>query len=125
MTKEREALKLVLDVLVEINKLSIGENAICLPAEIDTAMDAAKEVLAQPEQEPTWWLVEYHDWAREFVTKKPEESIAIKRVTALYTAPPQRTWVGLTDEEKNAMTWGNDIYRILELAEAKLKEKNT
>ncbi len=52
MTKEREALKLAFDVLVEINKLSIGENAICLPAEIDTAMDAAKEVLAQPEQEP-------------------------------------------------------------------------
>ena len=37
----------------------------------------------------------------------------------------KRTWVGLTDEEKNVMTWGNDIYRILELAEAKLKEKNT
>ena len=34
-------------------------------------------------------------------------------------------WVGLTDEEKNAITWGNDIYKILELAEAKLKEKNT
>ena len=33
-------------------------------------------------------------------------------------------WVGLTDEEKNVMTWGNDIYHILELAEAKLKEKN-
>ena len=37
----------------------------------------------------------------------------------------KRTWVGLTDEEKNAITWGNDIYKILELAEAKLKEKNT
>ena len=36
----------------------------------------------------------------------------------------QRQWVGLTDEEKNVMTWGNDIYHILELAEAKLKEKN-
>ena len=36
-----------------------------------------------------------------------------------------RPWVGLTDEEKNAITWGNDIYKILELAEAKLKEKNT
>jgi hypothetical protein len=51
MTKEREALKLVLDVLVEINKLSIGENAISLPAEIDTAINAAEEVLAQPPEE--------------------------------------------------------------------------
>ena len=37
----------------------------------------------------------------------------------------KREWQGLTDEEKNAITWGNDIYKILELAEAKLKEKNT
>lgn len=38
-----------LEALEEINKLSIGENAICLPAEIDGAMDALRERLAQPE----------------------------------------------------------------------------
>ena len=43
-----EALRLALEALGEINKLSIGENAICLPAEIDTAMDAIKQALAQP-----------------------------------------------------------------------------
>ena len=48
-TKQTEALKLALEALEEINKLSIGENAICLPAGIDTAMDATKQVLAQPE----------------------------------------------------------------------------
>ena len=47
----REAMKLALEALEEINKLSIGENAICLPAEIDGAMDALRERLAQPEQE--------------------------------------------------------------------------
>lgn len=52
MNKQREALKLALEVLEEINKLSIGENAICLPAEIDTAMDAIREALAEPEQKP-------------------------------------------------------------------------
>jgi hypothetical protein len=35
------------------------------------------------------------------------------------------TWVGLTDEEKNEITWGKTVYEILDLAEAKLKEKNT
>ena len=45
---EREALKLALEAFDEINKLSVGENAICLPAEIDTAMDACRKVLAQP-----------------------------------------------------------------------------
>jgi hypothetical protein len=41
--------------------------------------------------------------------------------------PPaaQRQWVELTDEEKNEITWGKTVYEILELAEAKLKEKNT
>ena len=49
MTKD-EALKLALKVLEEINKLSVGENAMCLPAEIDTAMDACREALAQHEE---------------------------------------------------------------------------
>ena len=52
MSKQREALKLALEVLEEINKLSIGENAICLPAEIDTAMDAIREALAEPARKP-------------------------------------------------------------------------
>ena len=52
MSKQTEALKLALEALEEINKLSIGENAICLPAEIDTAMDAIREALAeQPAQQ--------------------------------------------------------------------------
>jgi len=35
-----------------------------------------------------------------------------------------KEWQGLTDEEKNEMTWGKTVYEILDLAEAKLKEKN-
>ena len=50
---DRELMQQALDALEEINKLSIGESAICLPAEIDTAMDALRERLAQPEQEFT------------------------------------------------------------------------
>jgi hypothetical protein len=42
---DREAMQMVLEALVEINKLSIGENAICLPAEIDGAMDALRQAL--------------------------------------------------------------------------------
>jgi hypothetical protein len=38
--------------------------------------------------------------------------------------PPQRTWVGLTDEEIKQM--GLDNYRqVVREVEAKLKEKNT
>ena len=42
----------------------------------------------------------------------------------LVMAQSEHTWQGLTDEEKNVMTWVNDIYHILELAVAKLQEKN-
>ena len=39
---------------------------------------------------------------------------------------PQRTWVGLTDEEKNKMAFiaGSDKYWLIRLVENKLKEKN-
>ena len=71
---------------------------------------------AQPEPEPVAWMDVvgslYH--FKEYDTDKP-----------LYTAPPQRKeWQGLTDEEKNEITWGKTVYEILDLAEAKLKEKN-
>ena len=53
---DRELLTMALEALEEINKLSIGENAIALPAEIDTAMDALRERLAQPEQEENYGM---------------------------------------------------------------------
>jgi len=40
----------------------------------------------------------------------------------LYTAPPQREWVGLTDEEINA-AWDSNL-SFARAIEAKLKEKN-
>jgi len=46
----------------------------------------------------------------------------------LYTTPPQRTWVGLTDEEMDeALNECNttDIYKYFRAIEAKLKDKNT
>ena len=36
---------------------------------------------------------------------------------------PQRTWVGLTDEEINE--WTPEIHAVIQAIEAKLKEKNT
>lgn len=43
-----DAMKLALEVLEEMNKLSIGEHAICLPAEIDPAIEALRQALEQP-----------------------------------------------------------------------------
>ena len=85
------------------------------------AIAALNERLAQPEQEP----VAVHqfrkpytvDWYDPYKTRTP------------YTAPPQRTWVGLTDDEidelSRTMVKGNKSANWLCRAiEAKLKEKN-
>jgi hypothetical protein len=45
-----DAMKQALEALEEVNKLSIGENAICLPAEIDGAMDALRAAIEQAEK---------------------------------------------------------------------------
>jgi hypothetical protein len=46
---DRELMQMALDALEEVNKLSVGEKAVCLPGEIDDAMDALRDRLAQPE----------------------------------------------------------------------------
>jgi len=57
-------------------------------------------------------------------------------VVPLYTTPPQRTWVGLTDDERRqamntvtysqlGMTAAEWAYEVQKATEAKLKEKNT
>ena len=59
----------------------------------------------------------------------PHNGATLKAGDYLYTSPPaqpaQRTWVGLTDEERNECTqtpFTADQHRAIE---AKLKEKNT
>ena len=49
MSDLRKAAEMALAALEEINKLSVGEKAICLPAEIDGAMEALRQALAQPD----------------------------------------------------------------------------
>ena len=44
---------------------------------------------------------------------------------ALYTTPPQRTWVGLTDEDEIDWEEGGNLKDLVKAIEAKLKAKNT
>ena len=48
---------------------------------------------------------------------------AVYALCGPYTTPPQRTWVGLTDEERDEICLGDES--IARAIEAKLKEKNT
>jgi hypothetical protein len=48
-----------------------------------------------------------------------------KRTNDIHTCtPPQRTWVGLTDEE-HSKCWHSNPDKAMKNIEAKLKEKNT
>ena len=80
---------------------------------------------AQPAQEPVAWrwgikkLNGGYEW-RYALHKTQEDAIP------LYAAPPQREWVGLTDEDKQKLAAAQFGWEDLCLAvEAKLKEKNT
>ena len=77
--------------------------------------------LAQPEQEPVAWR--FHDrnmWCYvDHLTDLPQD-----KFKPLYTAPPQREWVGLRDKEiEDCLEMS--IQGTCRAIEAKLKDKNT
>jgi hypothetical protein len=114
----QEALKLALEALITITDAIYVNSQQEADAvyKANDAVKAIKEALAQPEQEPVATL--------------------FGSLPVYDTTPPQRTWVGLTDEVitqvidsmpkkmKGFMVdW--DLYEFSKAYEAKLKEKNT
>ena len=84
-----------------------------------------KEALAQPEQEPVGQLLEdaFGRGQVMWFNKPKDESM-------LYTTPPQRTWVGLTEEEQlnvfaELIAKPRSEYEVYKAYELALKEKNT
>ena len=116
MTKE--ALKLALEALEFVNQT--GDTQTFDMCYADKAITAIKKALAQPEQEPVAWAD--HGVVNWIADKQ------FKHASLLYTTPPQRTWVGLTDEEM-LMIYGQDHegkkYNLGRMVQQSLKEKNT
>jgi hypothetical protein len=66
---------------------------------VNAAAAALEAELAKPEQEPVaWMLPEYGD----VLPASQADGTGIYNIP-LYTAPPRKPWVGLTDEERNEM----------------------
>jgi hypothetical protein len=112
---DKEVMQMALDVLAN-NRYAPS---------IKETTEALRAALAQPEPKPVAWL------------KKDRSSIEVSIMSAeymknagfepLYTAPPQREWVGLTDEDRmicEQSAKGN-YFALCAAVEAKLKEKNT
>ena len=124
MTDLRKAAEMALDAL-DMYREHDAENI----GLADAAYEALRQALAQPEQEPVGYVTieTISSWAKVPSIKwfkKPTQG-------PLYTAPPKREWVGLTDEEieeckingglPHAINWRLSV----KVMEAKLKEKNT
>ena len=106
--------------------------------------NAIKEALAQPEQEPVAWKLVPIDPTDEMLkamdecsTEGYDERLYAGHAASVYMAavdvaptPPQRTWVGLTPQERdeiNEQVYGAVPHHVAfhHAIEAKLKEKNT
>ena len=135
----QEALKLALEFI---------ENSECGTADLEARI---KEALEQ-EQEPVAWIHNFIDGGISIRKRPADLNRHPDRWTALYkepkpcptcealartvmldqtshdTTPPQRTWVGLTDEDICMFSmWLDDKsdVAVFTAIEAKLKEKNT
>ena len=83
------------------------------------------EKLTQPEQEPVAWMNEEMDYIF-FDTERPEP-FAFDFWKPLYTTPPQRPWVGLTEQQRNDIENDFEVVvskHVFDAIEAKLRSKN-
>ena len=123
MTKD-EAMKLALEALEQWH-FGCGAGS----ASHDDAVAAIKEALAQPEQEPVAWMSDVGSVASAH-EKKMGYVLESAFTIPLYTTPPQRTWVGLEEEEVQELRYKIDVTAhwtyddFAQAIEAKLKDKN-
>ena len=116
-----EAMRQALEVLEQINQLSVGENAIALPGEIDGAMDNLRAAIEQAEKQAPYIAV-----ANDRITIDPVTG----NVSIGIPAAP-RQWVGLTEieicdiEVDELPSASSETFSFARAIEEKLKEKNT
>ena len=92
---------------------------------VQHAIELIKAELAKPEQaekqEPVaWMLPEYGD----VLPASQADGTGIYNIP-LYTAPPRKEWVGLTDKEIADFSNWLSCMNLVKAIEAKLKELNT
>jgi len=88
------------------------------------AVENLRKAIEEAEKvEPVAWMSPNKE-RLEFARK---DTVYGTHTIPLYTTPPQREWVGLTDKEIRDIHWSKpmDEYGYARAIEAKLKEKNT
>jgi hypothetical protein len=120
----QEVLKLALDALERLRPEGFFNEAITAIKEAlrEHAMREVQRLGQEIEQEPVAWM----DADGNVSDNNDHKCFPIP----LYTLPPQRTWVGLTEEDVNGFVgqyWGDEYMKMRSMVraiEAKLKQKN-
>ncbi len=107
---DREVMKMALEALEA--HADFGMKA-------DKAIHALRQALAQPEQEPVAWIKPDKENSGFLITLYEENGW-----TPLYTAPPSKPWVDLTNDEA-AECWTTSAIMTWKRIQDKLREKNT
>lgn len=140
MTKD-EALKLGLQLVATAEYLATdaeicGKDAKEERALIQQSKIAFEEALAQPKQEPVAMRYDFDGYGWLYIDNGSGSNWKekIKNAEPLYTIPPRREWVGLTDAEikSEAKYFCNGWYLqnperlvlLVKTIQAKLREKN-
>jgi len=138
----REIMQQALDAFEDLKKSvtrdgTVSENWDAYYEKEYYALEALRQELAKPEQEPVAYL--YHDASCAALANSLAHSTLLvlacdrkpsyRNETPLYTAPPRKPWVSLTDEDTANICMQSDINnwhdeQVIDAVEAKLKEKN-
>jgi|SanBayMetagenome_1026888.scaffolds.fasta_scaffold00310_19 hypothetical protein len=112
------------------NKQLVAKKNRAQPVDAVNMSQERVDETAKREHEPYGYLWFTHQMERRFTHYRPKEEQRIGEVTPIYTAPPKREWVGLTEEEVHIL-WmdmgarpkinGYDFAKVIEY---KLKERN-
>jgi hypothetical protein len=108
-----------------------GSSAVTQPeyvAEQKRKTEELRSMLTQPKQEPDAWRIKVEtklrDGSVDVGYQLRNEKLSVYD-EPLYTHPPQRTWVGLTDDEMLHIGVATGLERAaVEMISNKLKEKN-
>ena len=127
MTKD-DALKLALEALEQLQGGCTDHDdgtVEAITVWCPEVISAIEEALAQPAQEPVAYLCSPDE---NGLFGLPTADKACKDCFPVYTTPPQRPWVSLTDDAEifaisNTMPYA-DRFEFARAIEAKLKEKN-
>lgn len=107
MIKQKKAMQMALEALDQYTakELTFGQRYTNEGQKLLDAIEALREALAQPEPEPVAWMFEHYtqffydySWHEEVqFVRPPDDPESFRRITPLYTEPPQRN--PLTNEQ--------------------------